>query len=443
MKNELTRLERYRGCLLGLAAGDALGAPLRGMKAGHVRQVYGEIEDYVDAAKAWEGRLHRWVLPGLYTSNTQRALVIADILARDGHCEPRALADVFVEMADAHVPGSACGCHRRVSRNFLGALERMRSATTDPRECGGPSAGCGAAARGAPLGLFYADKPDLLARAVIETSMVTHRDRRAIEAALAVALAVAQAVAGQSGRRLRPAETARVLAEQVRQADMAPSLNRGQQANVTAPSFLPSLELLPRLLEEADDTLAFDSIVREANRCAPDRPIHDPSEGFAPAGVIAALYLALGGRSLPEAVPTVVGLGREAHDLGAIVGAIVGAREGLEAIPGQWLVGLRNADQVRLRADGLASGAIDYSTWRGIVELESEVTATEERERRRLAERWDKEGLLVKKKPRIRPPAQPELGFAPPPELWLRRKLEREQRVRKRRREDRGRKDEF
>ena len=122
MAIELSRAERFHGCLLGLAVGDALGAPLRGMKSGHVRQVHGQIDDYVDAALAWEGKPHRWSLCGLYTSNTQRALAVADIVARDGRCDARMLADVFVEMADAHVEGSACGCHRRVSRDFQAAL---------------------------------------------------------------------------------------------------------------------------------------------------------------------------------------------------------------------------------------------------------------------------------------------------------------------------------
>jgi len=426
--SEPNRLERFRGCLLGLAVGDALGAPLIGMKAGHVRQVYGEISGYVDAALAWKGRPHKWALSGLYTNNTQRALVIADILAREGKCDSRALADVFVEMADARVERSVLGCHRRVSRNFRLALEQMRSPATDPLDCGGPSPGCGAAARVAPFALFYADKPDLLARAVIETSVVTHRDSRAVVAALVVACAVAQMISSSAGgRHLRPADEARLLVERARRGEMALLESYSRHVIGGQTDNLSYLDLLPRLLEEADDTLAWDSIAREANRCAPERPVHDPSEGFAPAALTAALYLALGGRSFVEAVAAAVGLGRDAHDLGAIVGAIVGARDGVEAIPAAWLTELRNADQVRLRADNLARGDIDYSTWCGVVQLESEATVTEERERGRLAERWEREGTLVKKRKKQRTgrKREEEAGFAPPPEVWLRRKADR------------------
>ena len=440
MSTEPNRLERFRGCLVGLAVGDALGAPLIGMKSAHIRQVYGEIDDYVDAARAWKGRPQRWALPGLYTNNTQRALAVADILARDGRCEPRALADVFIEMADARAEGGTCGCHRRVSRHFRAALERMRSPERDPCDCGGMSPGCGAAARVAPLALFHAGQPDALIRAVIETTQVTHRDARAIAAALAVALAVAQAVGqvGNPSRCFRASEADRLLAERVKTAwqsapAISPSLATGCQ---TVPL---ALDLLPRLLQEGDDTLAYESIVREANRCAPERPVHDPSEGFAPAAASTALYLALSGRSFPEAVAAAVSLGRDAHDVGAMVGAIVGARDGIEAIPAPWISGLRNADQVRWRADHLDCGAIDYSRWRGIVEMESEATASEEGARRRLAERWEKKGVLVKKTRRAKPSRQGDLGFAPPPEKWLRRKsFEREREERKARKREKG-----
>lgn len=447
MVAELSRVERFCGCLVGLAVGDAIGAPLRGMKSGHVRQVYGEIDDYVDAAVAWKGKPHRWSLCGLYTSNTQRALAVADIVARDGKCDARALADVLVEMADAHVEGSRCGCHRRVSRNFQTALERMRSSALDPLDCGGPSAGCGAAARVAPLGLFYAGKPGELTRTAIETSLVTHRDPRAVAAALAVAFVVAGAVSGGGGREW-PTETAGRLADDVRVGEEMLLRSYGshlihREEHSTAHHVSESLGLLPRLLEEGDDRLAYESIVRQANRCSPERPIRDAGQGFAPVALMSALYLALSGRSFVETVAAAVALGREAHDLGAMVGAIVGARDGVEAIPSLWLSSLRNADQVRLRAENLARGAIDYSSWCGVVELESEATAAEERERRRLAKRWEKEGVLVKKtrrpRPQPRPPVEP--GFAPPPEVWLqpKKRPERDRRVRKQRRDRRGR----
>jgi Fe-S oxidoreductase len=47
-----TRLERCRASLLGLAIGDALGAPLEGLSAQQIRSHYGQVADYVELPSA-------------------------------------------------------------------------------------------------------------------------------------------------------------------------------------------------------------------------------------------------------------------------------------------------------------------------------------------------------------------------------------------------------
>ncbi|HBF33732.1 TPA: hypothetical protein DDW35_04140, partial [Candidatus Sumerlaeota bacterium] len=44
----------------------------------------------------------------------------------------------------------------------------------DFRQCGQIASGSGAAARIAPVGLFYADDPETMARATIDFSLMTH-----------------------------------------------------------------------------------------------------------------------------------------------------------------------------------------------------------------------------------------------------------------------------
>ena len=48
----LSRIERVRGSMLGLAVGDALGAPLEGLSAQQIRAHYVQVVDYVDGARA-------------------------------------------------------------------------------------------------------------------------------------------------------------------------------------------------------------------------------------------------------------------------------------------------------------------------------------------------------------------------------------------------------
>ena len=40
--------DRARGCLAGLAVGDALGRPVEGMSAQEIREKYGSVSDFVN-----------------------------------------------------------------------------------------------------------------------------------------------------------------------------------------------------------------------------------------------------------------------------------------------------------------------------------------------------------------------------------------------------------
>ena len=67
---EETRRDRYRGCLIGLAVGDALGAPAEFVTRDDLRATYGPL-GIVDF-KPWGG-----FPPGTYTDDTQLALATA------------------------------------------------------------------------------------------------------------------------------------------------------------------------------------------------------------------------------------------------------------------------------------------------------------------------------------------------------------------------------
>src|SRR5579864_2785635 len=112
-----TRLAgRARACLLGLAVGDALGSPLEGLSAQQIRAHYGQVVDFVDGSKAWKKKPYRWRLPGLYSDDTQQALVLIDVLLEHGRIDPYRVADYYLRMATPK--GSYLGSHRGVGRSF-------------------------------------------------------------------------------------------------------------------------------------------------------------------------------------------------------------------------------------------------------------------------------------------------------------------------------------
>src|SRR5436305_10852270 len=97
---QLSRIDRVRGCLLGLAVGDALGAPLEGLSAQQIRAHYGQVVDFVDGARAWKRKPYRWRMPGLYSDDTQQALALCDVLLESGHVDPERLAEIYLRLAN-------------------------------------------------------------------------------------------------------------------------------------------------------------------------------------------------------------------------------------------------------------------------------------------------------------------------------------------------------
>ena len=209
-----TRVDRVRGCMLGLAVGDALGAPLEGLSAQQIRAHYadrhrlrrrgqGLEEEALPLAAA--GPLHRrhpagpgpGRRPARHRPGRRRSP--RGDLPRAGHARP--------------------GLRRRprgVGKSFRQVLADLRRGVC-PRRTGQASAGIGAAMRIAPVGLYFADDPDALFDAVMAASLMTHRDIRSLAGAMAVALAVARLLDGAV-----PRPELRLLARRRRPAGRGP-----------------------------------------------------------------------------------------------------------------------------------------------------------------------------------------------------------------------------
>src|SRR5579859_2647138 len=179
--------DRARGSLLGLAVGDALGAPLEGLTAQQIRAHYEKVVDYVDGVTAWKKKPYRWRLPGLYSDDTQQALVLSEVLLECGRIDPERVAELYLELATPE--GGFLGAHRGVGRSFRQVIDDLKRGRS-PRTTGQDSAGVGAAMRIAPVALYFAFEPEAIVHAVMDASLITHRDIRSLAGAVAVAHAV-------------------------------------------------------------------------------------------------------------------------------------------------------------------------------------------------------------------------------------------------------------
>ncbi|MER7752116.1 ADP-ribosylglycohydrolase family protein [Kitasatospora sp. NPDC097643] len=164
--------------LQGLALGDAFGD----------RWFQVPLDEASAAVAGRQTRLAPWH----WTDDTAMALVLLRHLTTHGEVRPDALAREFAEeYARDHARKYGPSMHR-VLRG-IGAGGDWRAITADQFE-GQGSHGNGAAMRVAPLGAWFADDLDEVARQAELQALTTHFHPEAVAGAVAVALAAALAV---------------------------------------------------------------------------------------------------------------------------------------------------------------------------------------------------------------------------------------------------------
>ncbi|KOV77082.1 MULTISPECIES: ADP-ribosylglycohydrolase family protein [unclassified Streptomyces] len=281
--------ERARGALLGLAVGDALGAPAENLRPSEIRARWGRITGYVSEQPSG-------------TDDTEYAIFSGLLLARHGS----ALTPEHVEAAwHEWIADRAEGPFRGAGFSERGTLENLRRGLAAPISAQHRHAWSdGLAMRAAPFGVFAAGRPAEAARLVAIDGSVSH-EGEGIYGGQAVAAGVAAAMTGAavpvviaSALAVIPDDswTARSLRRAVAVA------HRGERAVRSAVVIggYPWTDLAPEAV-----ALAFGA------------------------------YAAADG-DFREAVLTAVNMGRDADTTAAVAGALSGATQGLSAIPPHW-----------------------------------------------------------------------------------------------------------
>jgi ADP-ribosylglycohydrolase len=285
---------RARGCLAGLAAGDALGRPAEGMEPPEIVERWGRIEGYV--AETPVG-----------SDDTEYALLTAKALLRH---RADFTADRVADLWQAEV------CHQEggfAGGGFseMAAVRNLERGHRPPRSGQHAHAWSdGLAMRVAPIGIAAVGDPALAARWAFEDGLVSHSGE-GIYAGQAVAAAVAVAMAGADPRAVFEA----ALAALPDDSWTARSMRAGRQVVDAAPDW-------PTAAREAVDRLA----VRRYYWA-----------DLAPEAVSLAFVAVLAGQGdFRETVLNAVNLGRDADTIAAMAGAVAGAAAGIEQVPEEW-----------------------------------------------------------------------------------------------------------
>ncbi|HET7239712.1 MAG TPA: ADP-ribosylglycohydrolase family protein [Gemmatimonadales bacterium] len=328
----LDAADRLTGCLLGQALGDALGFVVEAQPP-DVAEAY--VRDWLLAGRAG-ARAHPDFPFGQYSDDTQLARELLISVRDIGGWHPAAFAARIAELFRAGADVGAGDGTRGAAQRLLAGASWLESGTP------APYAGNGSAMRAAPLGLLFAGDPAALRTAVRDQSRITHLDPRCAAGAVAVAGAALLATAPGP---LDPREVLRQLTPWVGAEDA--SVARAV-AGVEAWLALEPSAAAARLRAEGLDP----------GQVSPWLGI----SAFVTPSVAWSLYAFL---RTPDdyrtTVCTAIAVGGDTDTMGAIAGALAGARLGPDALPPDLLA--RLTDRGRWGASDLARLAADCARY--------------------------------------------------------------------------------
>jgi ADP-ribosyl-[dinitrogen reductase] hydrolase len=300
MTNDTETLRnRYRGALLGLAAGDALGTTLEFKPPGSFNPITTMIGGGPFNLKA-----------GDFTDDTSMALCLGESLVECGGFEPVDQMQRYVRWwQDGYLSckghcfdigltvSAALGKYQRTGHPFAGS--------TDPY-----SAGNGSLMRLAPVVLAYRAKPEQALWFAGRSSRTTHGAQSCLDACKLYAAMILAALSGASKEEI-----------------FSPTLYHGP--------------LVPEIREIADGSY------KQKN------PPTIAGTGYVVKSLEAALWAFCRSSSFEEGALLAANLGDDADTTAAIFGQLGGAFHGVDGIPASWLSKLAMREFIEQMADNL------------------------------------------------------------------------------------------
>lgn len=179
---------RITGAMLGMAVGDALGAPVEFMTPGEISAKYGTLKELVGGG---------WLRlkPGQVTDDTEMSLCIARALCRAGTWDLGSIAEEFAAWLRTKPIDVGDTCRRGI-RNYM--LHGQLESPTNQWD-----AGNGALMRMVPVAIFTWGSDELLERYAVEQGHLTHNHPLSDAACICYGKLLHLSFDGRSKSRLR------------------------------------------------------------------------------------------------------------------------------------------------------------------------------------------------------------------------------------------------
>ena len=304
--NEIETRDRFRGCLLGLAVGDALGTTLEFKKRG----TFEPLTDMIGG-----GPFH--LNAGEWTDDTSMALCLAMSLLECGGFDPMDQMERYVRWWQEGYLSSNGWCFD-IGDTVLEALESFEK-TGEPYSGSTRtmSAGNGSLMRLAPVPMYYAgDTREAIARSA-ESSRTTHGAQEAVDACRYFAGLLVGALNG-------------VDKETLLSALYSPVDGLWEESSLSS-----------KIAEIAGGSFK--------DRQPPDIK----GTGYVVDTLEAVLWAFHDTDNFRDGALRVANLGDDADTTAAIFGQIAGAYYGVESIPSEWRERLTMASEITAMADSI------------------------------------------------------------------------------------------
>lgn len=278
-------INRHEGAMLGVAVGDALGAPLEFMSAKEIRRKHGTVREMLGGG--WLS-----VEPGEVTDDTQMTLAVAEGIAADGDNPYQMVGANFLRWFRTHpkdVGGCCAAVLSRMSRSdTLHLADWHKAAESHDKASNGGTAGNGALMRAVYPALYY--QPDKAQEVAANIAQMTHWH-------------------GHSTKTVQ------------RYTD---AINTIVNSDMT--------------VQEARETA--ERMMADVREMLPDGQV-EPT-GYCVSSLICAMNAIRDTDSFEDALVAAVNLGGDADTIGAITGGLAGAIYGASEIPLRWVNRLAN-----------------------------------------------------------------------------------------------------
>ncbi|HEY9204818.1 MAG TPA: ADP-ribosylglycohydrolase family protein [Candidatus Methanoperedens sp.] len=308
MKHVEKLRNKYTGCILGAAIGDALGKQNEGLNRKDILEK-GYITDYGIAPEGCPGEKLKG---GQYTDDTEQMLVLSESLIE---CNGLSVSDFSKRI---------CRWGRDIMndparKSLLGpssaaSIARLNSGMSWEYS-GSDIPSCGSAMRVAPIGLFYEDMADVEFKAAM-SSVPTHNSKDAIAGAVAVAVAVRCA--------------------------------------------LIDMECTDMIKETSARTSNYNVEFAKKIELSFERKDKDPNKVFPELGTSYLVYETVPSafycfskyfEEPKHAMTEAVNAGGDTDSIACITGALCGALHGVDGFPDRWISGLENKNMLEHVAD--------------------------------------------------------------------------------------------